>query len=58
MLEKKILWKQTFSKFRIDFQKSKKFITHMGAQAVSLEGAQLCDDGAILLNEKKVYSLR
>ena len=58
MLEKKILWKQTFSKFRIDFQKSKKFITHIGTQAVSLEGAHLCDDGAILLNEKKVYSLR
>ncbi|QCD53224.1 biotin-[acetyl-CoA-carboxylase] ligase [Campylobacter sp. RM16192] len=58
LLEKKILWKQIFSKFRLDFQKSKKFITHIDGQEISLQDAEICDDGAILVNEKKVYSLR
>ncbi|MDO5046420.1 biotin--[acetyl-CoA-carboxylase] ligase [Campylobacter sp.] len=58
LLEKKILWKQIFSKFRLDFQKSKKFITHIGGSEISLESAEICDDGAILVNEKRVYSLR
>lgn len=58
LLEKKILWKQIFSKFKLDFQKSKRFITHVGGEKISLEDAEICDDGAILVNEKRVYSLR
>lgn len=57
-LEKKISWKQIFSKFKIEFAKSKSFITHIGTQRVNLADASLCDDGAILLDDKKVYSLR
>lgn len=58
LLEKKISWKQIFSKFRIDFQKSKSFITHVNNEQISLRDALLCEDGAILVNDKKVYSLR
>ena len=58
MLDKKILWKPIFSKFRIDFCKSKSFITHIANRAVSLQDAEICEDGAILLNGEKVYSLR
>lgn len=58
LLEKKILWKQIFSKFRLDFQKSKKFITHIDGKEISLQDAEICDDGAILVNKKRVYSLR
>lgn len=58
LLEKKILWKQIFSKFKLDFQKSKRFITHIGNEEISLKNAEICDDGAILVNEKRVYSLR
>lgn len=57
-LEKKFSWKQIFSKFSVEFDKSKTFITHINGQSVDLSGAQLCDDGAILINDKKVYSLR
>lgn len=58
LLEKKILWKLIFSKFRLDFQKSKQFITHIQGEEISLEDAEICEDGAILVNQKRVYSLR
>lgn len=57
-LEKKISWKQIFSKFEIQFDLSRKFITHIGSESVNLSDAKLCDDGAIFVNNKKVYSLR
>lgn len=57
-LKIKISWKQIFSKFMIDFEKSKKFHSHIGDEMVNLDNAQLCEDGAILINKKKVYSLR
>jgi BirA family biotin operon repressor/biotin-[acetyl-CoA-carboxylase] ligase len=57
-LEKKILWKQIFSDFKIEFQTSKKFHTTIDNQKVSLENAMLNEDGSIQVNNKKVFSLR
>ena len=57
-LEKKILWKQIFSEFKIEFQHSKKFQTTIDDQKVSLENAILNEDGSIQVNNKKVFSLR
>lgn len=58
LLEKRILWKQIFSKFSIEFEKSKEFDSHIADDKISLKSAILCEDGAILINNKKVYSLR
>ncbi len=57
-LEKKILWKQIFSDFKIEFRISKKFHTTIDNQKVSLENAILNEDGSIQVNNKKVFSLR
>lgn len=57
-LEKKILWKQIFSDFKIEFQLSKKFQTTIDNQKVSLENAILNEDGSIQVNNEKVFSLR
>lgn len=57
-LEKKILWKQIFSDFRIEFLLSKKFQTTIDNQKVSIENAILNEDGSIQVNNKKVFSLR
>ncbi|WP_229203770.1 biotin--[acetyl-CoA-carboxylase] ligase [Campylobacter anatolicus] len=57
-LSKKNSWKHIFSKFQVEFERSKNHITHIGPQSVNLSDAQLCDDGAILIDNKKVYSLR
>ncbi|PSM51606.1 biotin-[acetyl-CoA-carboxylase] ligase [Campylobacter blaseri] len=58
ILKKQISWKQIFSKFMLEFEKSRKFFSHIGNRKISLEFAKLCEDGAILINNKKVYSLR
>ena len=55
-------WKQIFSEYKIEFELSRKFSAHIendqNAPKTSLSEAQLCEDGSILLNGKKVYSLR
>lgn len=57
-LEKKVLWKQIFSEFKIEFKISKKFQTTINEQKISLENAVLNDDGSIEINNEKVFSLR
>jgi len=57
-LKKKILWKQIFSDFQIEFQHSQKFQATIENEKVSLENALLNDDGSIQVNNKKVFSLR
>lgn len=57
-IEKKISWKKVFSKYKIEFDKNRKFSFHLDGKLVSLNDAVLCDDGSIELENKKVYSLR
>ncbi len=58
MLEKKISWKQVFSKYKIEFQNSRDFSFHMGNEIKSLKDAKLFEDGSIELDKRRVYSLR
>lgn len=57
-LEEKISWKEIFSKFWVEFEKSRKFYSHIDGKKVSLKDAVLCEDGSILIDNKRVYSLR
>ena len=57
-LEKKLLWKNIFSKYMLEFEKSRKFSVHYENRVFSLEDAFLYEDGSILLGNKRVYSLR
>ena len=58
VLEKKFLWKQIFSKYVLEFEKSKKFSVHYEGKLYALKDALLYGDGSILLANKRVYSLR
>ncbi|MDL0114569.1 biotin--[acetyl-CoA-carboxylase] ligase [Campylobacter felis] len=58
VLEKKFLWKQIFSKYMLEFEKSKKFSVHYEGRLYALKDALLYEDGSILLANKRVYSLR
>ncbi|EHK3374294.1 biotin--[acetyl-CoA-carboxylase] ligase [Campylobacter upsaliensis] len=58
VLEKKFLWKQIFSKYVLEFEKSKKFSVHYEGKLYALKDALLYKDGSILLANKRVYSLR
>jgi len=57
-IEKKVLWKQVFSKYRLEFCKSKKYFTHISGKKVSLREAKLNADGSLEFNGDRVYSLR
>ncbi len=57
-LEKGIFWKQVFSDFKIEFQRSRKFKATLDNRKISLEKAILNDDGSIQIDDKKVFSLR
>jgi len=58
LLDKKISWKQIFSKYRVEFGKSKQMKTTINHKKVSLTDAILNFDGSIFIENKKVYSLR
>ena len=58
ILENKISWKQVFSKYKIEFQKSRDFSVHIGNEIKSLKDAKLFVDGSIELDKRRVYSLR
>jgi len=57
-LKEKISWKNVFSKYRVEFQKSHGFSFHLDGQKKSLADAKLLDDGSIEVENKRVYSLR
>ncbi|MFK5938905.1 MAG: biotin--[acetyl-CoA-carboxylase] ligase [Sulfurimonas sp.] len=57
-LEKKILWKQIFSKYKLEFYKNQSFSTHINSLRISLDKAMLNDDGSIMINNERIYSLR
>ena len=57
-LEKKVLWKQVFSKYKLEFQTNKKFFTHIESERISLEDVTLEDDGSISIDGERMYSRR
>jgi biotin--[acetyl-coA-carboxylase] ligase len=57
-LEQKPSWKQIFTKFAIDFEKSRLFSTHKKNKTFSLADAKLLDDGSLLVGNERIFSLR
>ena len=57
-IEKKVLWKQVFSKYKLNFYRSQKFSTHINNVKVMLDQAVLNSDGSLSINSKRIYSLR
>ena len=57
-IEKYPTWKQVFSKYAIEFDKSKRVSAYILGEYKSLEDAILSEDGSLIINNKRVYSLR
>lgn len=57
-IEKKISWKFIFSKYVVEFEKSKEFSVHLNGHQIPLKEASLYEDGSILLCNQRIYSLR
>ena len=58
VLEKFPDWKQVFSEYRVEFELSRRFSVHIEKRKVSLKNAQLCEDGSLMIDGKRIYSLR
>ena len=57
-VEKNVSWKQVFSKYKLEFYKNQNFFTHNKNLRISLEDAKLQSDGSIIINGKRIHSLR
>ena len=51
-------WQETFSKYKVEFEKQKSFRVHLKGRKTTLKNAILCDDGALLVENERIYSLR
>ena len=51
-------WKQIFSKFKLEFNRSKSFVTHSNEMTFRLEHASLLEDGSLEYNGQRIFSLR
>lgn len=51
-------WKQIFSQYKIEFQRSKKFKATLKNEKVSLAKARLNSDGSIEIDNTRIFSLR
>jgi BirA family biotin operon repressor/biotin-[acetyl-CoA-carboxylase] ligase len=57
-IEKFPKWKEVFSKVKLEFEKNRKYFVHIKDKKRSLLKAVLCDDGSLILDGEKVFSLR
>ena len=51
-------WKQIFSKYKIEFENSRDFFTHNNNEKVALQNAVLLEDGSLLCDGQRIFSLR
>lgn len=58
VFEKLPEWKQIFSKFQLEFVKSRAYFTHHNHETFSLEKALLLEDGSLECEGQRIYSLR
>ena len=57
-LEKFPKWKQVFSEYEVEFELSRKFSVHIENYQKSLSDATLCEDGSLIIEGKRMFSLR
>lgn len=57
-VKKNTLWKQVFSKYKLEFHRNKNFFTNNKELKISLKDVVLQSDGSILNNGERIYSLR
>jgi BirA family biotin operon repressor/biotin-[acetyl-CoA-carboxylase] ligase len=58
LLKKAPNWQEVFSKFRLEFKKQKTLYTTINGRKKLLKDAVLCEDGSLLVDNERIYSLR
>jgi BirA family biotin operon repressor/biotin-[acetyl-CoA-carboxylase] ligase len=57
-LKNRVPWKHIFSNYKLEFYKSKNYFAHSGDKRFSLGDASLQDDGSIVSDGQRIFSLR
>ena len=57
-LKNRVSWKHIFSNYKLEFCKSKNYFAHSGDKRFSLGDASLQDDGSIVSDGQRIFSLR
>lgn len=57
-VEKNVLWKKVFRKYKLEFHNNYKLFVHINNQKVSLSNAKLEEDGSLNIDGERIYSLR
>lgn len=57
-VEKNLLWKKVFRKYKLEFHNNYKLFVHINNQKVSLSKAKLEEDGSLNIDGERIYSLR
>lgn len=58
MLKNLPSWKHIFSKFEVEFERSKSYSTHSSETRIALKDAVLLEDGSLECNGQRIFSLR
>jgi len=58
LLKKAPSWQEVFSKFRLEFKKQNTLYTTINGRKKLLKDAVLCEDGSLLVDNERIYSLR
>jgi len=57
-IEKRVLWKQVFSKYKLEFENNIKKISHTSDNDISFLDVEMMDDGSLMNNGIRIYSQR
>jgi len=58
LLNKAPKWQEIFSKFRLEFKNNFGFKVNTKGGKIDLSQARLCEDGSIIVDSERIYSLR
>ena len=58
LLKKRAKWQEVFSKYRIEFKNNNEFLTTINGRKIVVKSATLSSDGALILDNERIYSLR
>jgi BirA family biotin operon repressor/biotin-[acetyl-CoA-carboxylase] ligase len=58
LLETKPSWSEIFDRYKLEFEKSRGAFAHINGEYKSLKDAILLEDGSLMIDGRRVYSLR
>ncbi len=58
LLKKRVKWQEIFRKYKVEYEKTKEITTTINGKKKLLKNAILCDDGSLLIDNERIYSLR